>query len=81
MVGPLKTLRTAGTVESLDKAKGVLTVATVSGQRIQMLIPAKPGIVFVGAVPASIGDVNAGDQVQAVFYRPDKVVVRIEIVR
>ena len=72
-----RALRTMGTISELDRSKGVVTVRTAGGDLIKLLVPAKPGIVSLDGSPKSIRDLETGDKVQAVFYRPDKVVIRI----
>ena len=74
---PPKTLRTLGPISDLDQENGIVTITPSVGEPIILLIPNKPGIVFVGGHPKSTNDLKVGDEVLVAFYRPDKVVVRM----
>ena len=74
-----KTSRAAGTVVDLDRGQGILTIATPGGQTLTLLVPDKPGKVFVNGRPGSIEDIALQDLVSRVFYRPDTEVVRVEV--
>ncbi len=75
VVMPAKSIKATGTISALDKDKGVLTLAPATGEPIELLLPNKPGIVSLDGEAKSTQDLNVGDKVQAVFYRPDNKVV------
>ncbi len=79
-VQPPSLFRASGNITGLDRARGVVTLTTFSGDAIELLVPAKPGIVTISGRPSSIEDLFQGDLVQTVYYRPDMVVIDMTVV-
>ncbi|MCE2403808.1 MAG: hypothetical protein J4F43_01475 [Dehalococcoidia bacterium] len=78
-VQPPRALRAGGSITGLDKAKGVVTLRTSAGDSIELLVPEKPGVVTLGGRPSSTDELNIGDDVQMVYYRPDMVVISMTV--
>ena len=67
-------------VAAIDATRGIVTIAPGVGDQVTLLVPNKPGIVFVDGDSASVEEVRVGDLVELVFYSPEnKIVVRIVI--
>ena len=79
-VRPPKTVQQSGVVAAIDATRGIVTIAPDVGDQVTLLVPNKPGIVFVDGDSASVEEVRVGDLVELVFYSPEnKIVVRIVI--
>ena len=78
-VGLPKTFQAQGSILGVNPETGVLLVRTSATESVQVILPFKPGILFINGQEGSIQDIEVGDTVQAVYYRPDRVVVRMFI--
>ena len=79
-VRPPRTVQQSGVVAAIDAARGIVTIAPTVGDNIALLVPNKPGIVFVDGGSTSVEAVGVGDLVELVFYSPEnKIVIRIVV--
>ena len=79
-VEPPPVLRSSGTISALDVDNFILTLEPAEGEPFELLVPNKPGIVTLdGNTKATFGELDVGDSVDAVFYRPNKVVRKLVV--
>ena len=76
---PPTAIRATGAITGLDKTRGLVTLTTPGGDVIELLVPQKRGVVTVAGRPSSTEDLTRGDEVQAVYYRPNMVVVSMTV--
>ena len=74
-----KALQVRGVISDLDTTNFVISVQPLFGNVLTLLVPNKPGIVtYDGDASASFLELQIGDVVEELFYRPDdRVVVRL----
>lgn len=79
-VEPPPVLRSSGTISALDEDKFILALEPADGEPFDLLVPNKPGIITLdGNTKATFGELEVGDSVDAVFYRPNKVVRKLVV--
>ena len=76
-VGLPKTFQARGSILGVNQETGVILVRISATESVQVILPFKPGILFIDGREGSIRDLEVGDTVQVVYYRPNRVVVRI----
>ena len=57
----------------------ILRLTSSTGEKIELLVPGKPGVILINGVPGSIQDLKTGFRVLQVFYGLNGVVVRLEV--